>query len=69
MRHASGTDTLTINMREPDEIHGGLQHGLVSWVRLGEYRFDPRREAYLAVRAAEDGRIYADAALFVPAGR
>ncbi len=66
VRHADGVDTLTVDMREPDEIHGGLQHGIVSWVRLGEFRFDPHREAYLAVRAAEDGRAYADAALFVP---
>lgn len=66
VRHADGVDTLTVDMREPDEIHGGLQHGIVSWVRLGEFPFHPSEEAFLAVRAAGDGRVYADAALFVP---
>jgi FAD-dependent oxidoreductase family protein len=69
IRHAAGSDTILVNMREPDAIHGeggGLQHGIVSWVRLGEFRFRPGQEAYVAVRAGGSGVVYADAALLVP---
>jgi hypothetical protein len=66
IRHAAGSDTILVNMREPDAIHGGLQHGIVSWVRLGEFPFRPGEEAYVAVRAAGEARVYADAALLVP---
>lgn len=66
IRHAAGSDTVVVNMREPDEIHGGLQHGIVSWVRLGEFRFRAGENAYVAVRAGGTGRVYADAALLVP---
>jgi hypothetical protein len=66
IRHTAGSDTILINMREPDVIHGGLQHGIVSWVRLGEFRFRPGQEAYVAVRAGGDGVVYADATLLVP---
>ncbi|MGH7528815.1 MAG: FAD-dependent oxidoreductase, partial [Gemmatimonadales bacterium] len=66
IRHAAGSDTVVINMREPDEIHGGLQHGIVSWVGLGEYRFRAGADAYVAVRAGGTGPVYADAALLVP---
>ncbi len=66
IRHATGSDTLSVNMREVDEIHGGLQHGIVSWVRLGDYPFRPGEEASVAVHAAPDGAVFADAALFVP---
>ena len=64
--HAAGIDTVVINMREPDEIHGGLQHGIVSWVRLGEYRFRPGGGAFVALRAGGNGTVYADAVLLVP---
>ncbi|MGH7700045.1 MAG: FAD-dependent oxidoreductase [Gemmatimonadales bacterium] len=66
VRHAGGSDTIIVNMREPDAVHGGLQHGIVSWVRLGAFAFRPGREAYVAVRAVGNGRVYADAALLVP---
>ena len=66
IRHAAGSDTILVNMREPDAIHGGLQHGIVSWVRLGEFRFRPGQETYVAVRAGGDGRVSADAVLLVP---
>lgn len=69
IRHAAGSDTLMVNMRQPDEIHGGLQHGIVSWVRLGTFRFRPGEEAYVAVHAGRDGSVYADAALLVPVRR
>jgi hypothetical protein len=66
IRHAAGSDTIVVNMREPDAIHGGLQHGIVSWVRLGEFPFRPGGEPSLTVGAVRNGRVYADAALFVP---
>ena len=66
--HAAGSDTVVVNMREPDEVHGGLQHGIVSWVRLGEYRFRPGLDAFVAIRTAGNGggEVFADAALLVP---
>ncbi len=64
--HADGAERLTLNMREPDEVHGGLQHGIVSWVRLGTYPFAAGETAYLEVGGGSDGAVFADAALFVP---
>ena len=64
--HATGIDTVVVNMRDPDEIHGGLQHGIVSWVRLGEYRFGPGGDAFVTVRTGGNGEVFADAALLVP---
>lgn len=66
VRHAAGSDTIAVNMRQVDEIHGGLQHGIVSWVPLGTFAFRPGAEAYLAVQSGRDGIVYADAVLFVP---
>lgn len=66
IRHAAGTATITVNMRQPDPVHAGLQHGIVSWVWLGDFPFRPGDEAYLAVPSVTDGIVYADAALFVP---
>src|SRR5918996_4238934 len=66
IRHGAGSDTIVVNMREPDAVHGGLQHGIVSWVRLGEFRFRPGEEAYLAIRAGGGGPVYAGGGGFVP---
>jgi FAD-dependent oxidoreductase family protein len=66
IRHAAGSDTIVVNMREPDAIHGGLQHGIVSWVPLGEFPFRPGKAAHIAVRASGKALVYADAVLLVP---
>ncbi len=68
VRHAAGSDTILVNMREPDAVHGGLQHGIVSWVPLGEFPFRPGEEAYIAVGAGGKELVYGDAALLVPVG-
>ena len=65
IRHAAGVEDLRLNMREHDDVHGGLQHGIVSWVELGEFPFEPGAPAHLSVHNA-DGLVYADAVLFVP---
>ena len=66
VRHAAGSDTIVVNMREPDAIHGGLQHGIVSWVPLGEFPFRPGKPAHITVRASGKALVYADAVLLVP---
>lgn len=66
--HAGGVERLRINMREPDDIHGGLQHGIVSWVKLGTFDFASDASAYLSINAdGVDGSVFGDAVLFVPA--
>ena len=64
--HADGVEHLQINMREPDEVHGGLQHGIVSWVRLGTYAFTAGDSGFLSIAGGSDGAVFADAVLFVP---
>jgi FAD-dependent oxidoreductase family protein len=66
IRHAAGSDTIVVDMREPDAVHGGLQHGIVSWGRLGDFPFRPSEESYVAVQAGGNGVVYADAVLLVP---
>jgi hypothetical protein len=69
IQHAEGSDTITVDMREPDTVHGGLQNAIVSWVRLGRFRLRAGEEDSVSVGAAASGVVYADAALFVPALR
>jgi hypothetical protein len=64
--HADGVEHLQINMREPDEVHGGLQHGIVSWVRLGTFAFAAGDSGFLSIAGGSDGAVFADAVLFVP---
>ena len=64
IRHASGLEERTVDLRRATE---GVQHGIVSWVPLGEYAFDPAREAWLEIGTqGADGVVVADAVLFVP---
>ena len=64
IRHAGGTEERTIDLRRETE---GVQHGIVSWVSLGEYSFDPAQEAWLEIGTqGADGAVLADAVLFVP---
>ena len=65
--HGGGVERLIVNMREPDDVHGGLQHGIVSWVNLGSFDFEPDEAPYISVSAdGADGRVIADAVLLVP---
>jgi hypothetical protein len=64
IRHAGGTAHRTLNQRRGEE---GVQHGIVSWTPIGDYRFEPRREAWVELGAAgADGPVLADAVLWVP---
>jgi hypothetical protein len=64
IRHAEGSERLTLDLRRQAEA---IQHGIVSWMRLGEFRFEPGREAWLEIRSdGADGAVLADAVLFVP---
>ncbi|HEX6069890.1 MAG TPA: FAD-dependent oxidoreductase [Longimicrobiaceae bacterium] len=64
IRHASGLEERIVDLRRATE---GVQHGIVSWVSLGEYAFDPAREAWLEIGTqGADGVVVADAVLFVP---
>jgi hypothetical protein len=64
IRHAGGTERRVLSQRRGEE---GVQHGIVSWVSLGEYRFEPGREAWVEVgTAGANGAVLADAVLWVP---
>jgi hypothetical protein len=64
IRHASGIEQRTVDLRRETE---GVQHGIVSWVSLGEYPFDPAAETWLEIGTrGADGVVLADAVLFVP---
>jgi hypothetical protein len=64
VRHAGGTERLTINMRSPGET---AQGNIAQWTRLGEFDFAPGAEAWVEIGAeGADGIVFADAALFVP---
>jgi hypothetical protein len=64
IRHATGSHPLNIDMRTLTET---AQGGIAQWAVLGEYSFEPGKEAWLEVRAdGVDGVVLADAALFVP---
>jgi hypothetical protein len=64
--HAAGIERLTIDLRRQAE---GVQHNIVAWRRLGEFRFEPGQDAWLEIRSeGADGYVLADAVLFVPAG-
>ncbi|MGH9371067.1 MAG: FAD-dependent oxidoreductase, partial [Vicinamibacterales bacterium] len=65
IRHAGGTERLTLDLRRQAE---GVQHNIVAWTTLGEFRFEPGQEAWLEIRSeGADGAVLADAVLFVPA--
>ncbi|MPY91060.1 MAG: FAD-dependent oxidoreductase [Luteitalea sp.] len=64
IRHAEGTEQLTLDLRRSGE---SLQHGIASWTSLGEFRFAPDEEAWLEIRSdGADGVVLADAVLLVP---
>jgi hypothetical protein len=64
IRHAGGSDRRTLNQRRGEE---GVQHGIVSWQPLGDYRFEPGREAWVEIgTTGADGAVLADAVLLVP---
>jgi hypothetical protein len=64
IRHAGGAERRTLSQRRGDE---GVQHGIVSWTPLGEYRFEPGREAWVEIgTAGANGAVLADAVLLVP---
>jgi hypothetical protein len=64
IRHADGTAQVAVDLRRESE---SIQHGIVSWKRLGEFRFEPGQESWLEIRSADaEGAVLADAVLFVP---
>lgn len=64
IRHAGGTERLTLNQQREAE---GVQHNIVSWQLLGEFTFDAGAEGWLEIgTAGADGTVLADAVLFVP---
>jgi hypothetical protein len=64
IRHAGGTEHRTLNQRRGEEE---AAHGTVSWIPIGEYRFEPGREAWVEVgTAGANGPVLADAVLWVP---
>jgi hypothetical protein len=64
IRHAGGTERMTVDMRTSTET---AQGGLAQWTRLGAFRFQPGAEAWVEIGAGgADGAVIADAALFVP---
>jgi hypothetical protein len=64
IRHAHGTEALTIGQSRASE---SIQHGIVSWRRLGTFHFEPGREAWVEVRSeGAGGTVLADAVLWVP---
>lgn len=65
IRHADGLDRRTVDQRRETE---GVQHGIVSWIPLGDFRFAAGEEAWLEIgTSGADGAVLADAVLFVPA--
>jgi hypothetical protein len=64
VRHAGGTERLTVNLREPGET---AQGNIAQWTRLGEYDFTPEADAWVEIGSeGADGVIFADAVLWVP---
>jgi len=64
IRHAGGSERRSLNQRRSEE---GVQHAIVSWTPLGEYRFEPGREAWVEIgTAGANGPVLADALLWVP---
>lgn len=64
IRHAGGTERLTVDMRSSTET---AQGGLAQWTRLGTFRFQPGEDAWAEIgTGGADGAVIADAALFVP---
>jgi len=64
IRHARGTERRMLNQRRDEE---GVQHGIVSWTPLGDYRFEPGREAWVEIgTSGANGPVLADAVLWVP---
>jgi hypothetical protein len=64
IRHATGTEPIQIDMNAPTQI---AQGNIAQWVPLGEFRFEPGREAWLEIGTrGVDGVVLADAVLFVP---
>jgi hypothetical protein len=64
IRHARGSERRTLNQRRGEE---GVQHGIVSWQPLGQYRFEPGRAAWVEIgTAGVNGPVLADALLLVP---
>ena len=64
VRHADGLDERTLDLRRETE---GVQHGIVSWIPLGDFRFAAGEEAWLEIGSSgADGAVLADAVLFVP---
>ena len=67
IRHAGGTERLTIDMRSPSET---AQGNIAQWTRLGEFDFAPGAESWVEISSeGADGIVFADAALFVPVRR
>jgi hypothetical protein len=66
IRHAGGTERLTLDLRTPGEA---AQGNIAQWTRLGEFRFAPGEEAWLEIGTeGVDGVAFADAVLLVPGG-
>ena len=64
IRHAGGRERRTLNQRRAEE---GVQHGIVSWQPLGDFRFEPGREAWVEIgTTGANGPVLADALLWVP---
>jgi len=64
IRHADGTERLTVNLRAPSET---AQGGIAQWARVGEFRFAAGRDAWVELGTdGADGVVVADAVLLVP---
>jgi hypothetical protein len=64
IRHAGGTERITLNQRTSTQT---AQGGIALWNLVAELRFAPGTESWLEIgTAGVDGEVLADAALFVP---
>ena len=64
VRHAGGTDSLTVAMKQTGEL---AQGAIAQWTRLGEFAFAPGSEAWVELGTeGVDGVVFADAVLLVP---
>ncbi|HEY0941960.1 MAG TPA: FAD-dependent oxidoreductase [Steroidobacter sp.] len=64
IQHATGAAHIALDQRRTGES----VQGSVSWQALGEYRFEPTRNAWVEIgTSGVDGAVLADAVLFLPA--
>jgi hypothetical protein len=67
IRHARGTDTVTVDMRTPTDA---AQGGIAQWHRLGDFDFQEGQSAWVELHPGKDGGVVlADAVLLVPERR